>query len=130
MNIPQELKYSKNHEWVRVEGQKVIVGIDDYAQSQLGDVVFVELPEVGSVVACGDSFSVVESVKAVSDIYAPVSGEIIQVNEVLADTPECINEDPYGQGWIVVIQVKDTAELDHLMDSKVYQRMLEEGENS
>jgi glycine cleavage system H protein len=130
MNIPKELRYSKNHEWVRVEGEKVIVGIDDYAQSQLGDVVFVELPEVGSVVACGDSFSVVESVKAVSDIYAPVSGEIIEVNEVLADTPECINEDPYGQGWIVVIQVKDASEVDNLMDSKAYQTMLEEGDNS
>ena len=130
MNIPKELRYSKNHEWVRVEGEKVIVGIDDYAQSQLGDVVFVELPEVGSVFACGDSFSVVESVKAVSDIYAPVSGEIIEVNEVLADTPECINEDPYGQGWIVVIQVKDASEVDNLMDSKAYQTMLEEGDNS
>jgi glycine cleavage system H protein len=130
MNIPKELRYSKNHEWVRVEGEKVIVGIDDYAQSQLGDVVFVELPELGSVVACGDSFSVVESVKAVSDIYAPVSGEIIEVNEVLADTPECINEDPYGQGWIVVIQVKDASEVDNLMDSKAYQTMLEEGDNS
>jgi glycine cleavage system H protein len=130
MNIPKELRYSKNHEWVRVEGEKVIVGIDDYAQSQLGDVVFVELPELGSVVACGDSFSVVESVKAVSDIYAPVSGKIIEVNEVLADTPECINEDPYGQGWIVVIQVKDASEVDNLMDSKAYQTMLEEGDNS
>ncbi len=130
MNIPKELRYSKNHEWVRVEGEKVIVGIDDYAQSQLGDVVFVELPEIGSIVTCGDSFSVVESVKAVSDIYAPVSGEIIEVNEVLGDTPECINEDPYGQGWIVVIQLKDASEVNNLMDSTTYQTMLEEGENS
>ncbi|MDF2634871.1 MAG: Glycine cleavage system protein [Pelosinus sp.] len=130
MNIPKELRYSKNHEWVRVEGEKVIVGIDDYAQSQLGDVVFVELPEIGSIVTCGDSFSVVESVKAVSDIYAPVSGEIIEVNEVLGDTPECINEDPYGQGWIVVIQLKDASEVNNLMDSAAYQTMLEEGENS
>lgn len=130
MNIPKELKYSKDHEWVRIEGEKVIIGIDDYAQSQLGDVVFVELPEVGSVVACGDSFSVVESVKAVSDIYAPVSGKIIEVNEVLADTPECINEDPYGEGWIVVIELENASEVDNLMDSEAYQIMLEEGENS
>lgn len=130
MNIPKELRYSKNHEWVRVEGEKVIIGIDDYAQSQLGDVVFVELPEVGSVVTCGDSFSVVESVKAVSDIYAPVSGKIIEVNEVLADTPECINEDPYGEGWIAVIELEDASEVDNLMDSEAYQIMLEEGEHS
>lgn len=130
MHIPKELKYSKDHEWVRIEGEKVIIGIDDYAQSQLGDVVFVELPEVGSVVACGDSFSVVESVKAVSDIYAPVSGKIIEVNEVLADTPECINEDPYGEGWIVVIELENASEVDNLMDSEAYQIMLEEGENS
>lgn len=130
MNIPKELKYSKDHEWVRIEGEKVIIGIDDYAQSQLGDVVFVELPEVGSVVTCGDSFSVVESVKAVSDIYAPVSGKIIEVNEVLADTPECINEDPYGEGWIAVIELEDASEVENLMDSEAYQIMLEEGENS
>ncbi len=130
MNIPKELKYSKNHEWVRIAGEKVIIGIDDYAQSQLGDVVFVELPEVGSVVTCGDSFSVVESVKAVSDIYAPVSGKIIEVNEVLADTPECINEDPYGEGWIAVIELEDASEVDNLMDSEAYQIMLEEGEHS
>jgi glycine cleavage system H protein len=130
MNIPQELKYSQNHEWVRVDGDRIIVGIDDYAQSQLGDVVFVELPEVDAVVACGDSFSVVESVKAVSDIYAPVSGKIIEVNEMLVDTPECMNQDPYGQGWIAVIEFIDKAELDSLLDSEAYRKMLEEGENS
>lgn len=126
MNIPQELKYSKNHEWVRVEGDRIIVGIDDYAQSQLGDVVFVELPEVNAVVACGDSFSVVESVKAVSDIYAPVSGKIIEVNELLIDTPECMNQDPYGQGWIAVIELTDKSELTDLLDSEAYRKMLEE----
>ena len=126
MNIPQELKYSKNHEWVRVEGDRIIVGIDDYAQSQLGDVVFVELPEVNAVVACGDSFSVVESVKAVSDIYAPVSGKIIEVNELLIDTPECMNQDPYGQGWIAVIELTDQSELTDLLDSEAYRKMLEE----
>lgn len=130
MNIPKELKYSKDHEWVRVEGKRAIVGIDDYAQSQLGDVVFVELPEIGSDIACGEGFSVVESVKAVSDIYAPVSGKIIEVNERLADTPECINEDPYGQGWIAVIELTDTSELDKLLDSEAYERLLEEGEHS
>ena len=130
MNIPKELKYSKDHEWVRVEGNKAIVGIDDYAQSQLGDVVFVELPEIGADIICGDGFSVVESVKAVSDIYAPVSGKIIEVNEMLADTPECINEDPYGQGWIAVIELTDVSELDKLLDSEAYERLLEEGEHS
>jgi len=128
MNIPTELKYSQNHEWVKVDGNRVIVGIDDYAQSQLGDVVFVELPEVDSVVTCGDSFSVVESVKAVSDIYAPVSGKIVEVNEVLVDTPECMNQDPYGQGWIAVIEFTDKSELDNLLDSEGYRKMLAEGE--
>lgn len=130
MNIPKELKYSKDHEWVRVEGNKAVVGIDDYAQSQLGDVVFVELPQIGSDIACGDRFSVVESVKAVSDIYAPVSGTVIEANERLTDTPECINEDPYGQGWIAVIELKDVSEVDRLLDSKAYQILLEEGEQS
>jgi glycine cleavage system H protein len=130
MNIPAELKYSKNHEWVKVDGDRVVVGIDDYAQSQLGDVVFVELPEIDTVVTCGDSFSVVESVKAVSDIYAPVSGKIIEVNEMLADSPECMNQDPYGQGWIAVIEFTDKAELDNLLDSEAYERMLEEEDNS
>jgi glycine cleavage system H protein len=130
MNIPTELKYSQNHEWVRVEGNRVIVGIDDYAQSQLGDVVFVELPEVDAVVVCGDSFAVVESVKAVSDIYAPVSGKVIEVNEMLVDTPEYMNQDPYGQGWIAVIEFTDKAELDNLLDSDAYRKMLEEGDNS
>lgn len=130
MNIPKELKYSQNHEWVRVDGDRIIVGIDDYAQSQLGDVVFVELPEVDAIVTCGDSFSVVESVKAVSDIYAPVSGRIVEVNELLIDTPECMNQDPYGQGWIAVIELTDESEIDRLLDDEAYRKLLEEGRNT
>ncbi|GBG57763.1 glycine cleavage system H protein [Sporomusaceae bacterium FL31] len=127
MNIPQELKYSKDHEWVKVEGSKVTIGITDYAQSQLGDVVFVELPELGSEVAAGAGFSVVESVKAVSDIYAPVSGKVIEINEALADAPEIVNQSPYDEGWIVVLEISDPAELNELLDSGAYAQLLAEG---
>jgi len=127
MNIPQELKYSKDHEWVKVEGSKVTIGITDYAQSQLGDVVFVELPELGSEVAASAGFSVVESVKAVSDIYAPVSGKVIEINEALADTPEIVNQSPYDEGWIVVLEISDPAELSELLDSEAYAQLLAEG---
>lgn len=127
MNIPQELKYSKDHEWVKVEGSKVTIGITDYAQSQLGDVVFVELPELGAEVAAGAGFSVVESVKAVSDIYAPVSGKVIEINEALADTPEIVNQSPYDEGWIVVLEISDPAELNELLDSEAYAQLLAEG---
>ncbi|QJW47318.1 glycine cleavage system protein GcvH [bacterium BFN5] len=127
MNIPQELKYSKDHEWVRIEGNKVTIGITDYAQSQLGDVVFVELPELGAEVAAGAGFSVVESVKAVSDIYAPVSGKVVEINEVLADTPEIVNQSPYDEGWIVVLEIADPTELSELLDSEAYAQLLAEG---
>ena len=127
MNIPQELKYSKDHEWVRVEGNRVTVGITDYAQAQLGDVVFVELPEPGTEVAAGAGFSVVESVKAVSDIYAPVSGTVLEVNEALVDAPEIVNQSPYEEGWIVVLELADAAELDELLDSEAYEALLAEG---
>lgn len=127
MNIPQELKYSKDHEWVKVEGSRVTIGITDYAQSQLGDVVFVELPELGAEVAAGAGFSVVESVKAVSDIYAPVSGKVIEINEALADTPEIVNQSPYDEGWIVVLEIADPTELNELLDSEAYAQMLAEG---
>ena len=127
MKIPAELKYSKDHEWVKVEGNKAKIGITDYAQSQLGDVVFVEVPTVDTHVAVGAGFSVVESVKAVSDIYAPVSGVIVEVNEGLADTPEIINEDPYGEGWLVVVEIENEADLGELLSSEEYEKLIAEG---
>jgi len=127
MKTPAELKYSRDHEWVKIEGNRAKVGITDYAQSQLGDVVFVELPVVDTNVVAGAGFSVVESVKAVSDIYAPVGGVIIQVNEALGDTPEIINEDPYGEGWLVVIEIGDEADLGELLTSEEYEKLVAEG---
>ncbi|MDU2064156.1 MAG: glycine cleavage system protein GcvH [Sporomusaceae bacterium] len=127
MNIPAELKYSKDHEWVRVEGNMAYIGVTDFAQAQLGDVVFVELPEDGRELTAGDSFSVIESVKAVSDIYAPVSGKIVKVNMGLEDAPELINQDPYGEGWIVAVEISNSAELDALLDSKAYEELASEG---
>jgi glycine cleavage system H protein len=127
MKFPKELKYSREHEWVKVDGNRATVGITDFAQSQLGDVVFVEVPVVGAAVSLGKAFSVVESVKAVSDIYAPVSGTIVAVNDELADTPEAINSDPYGQGWIAVIELTNPADLNELLESNVYERLTAEG---
>lgn len=120
MEIKAELKYTKEHEWVKVEGETVVVGITDYAQTHLGDVVFVDLPEVGVAVKAGSGLMVVESVKAVSDVYAPVSGTIIRVNETLEDQPEALNEDPYGRGWLVVLQFTDASEIAQLLDSAAY----------
>lgn len=127
MNIPKELKYSNDHEWVRVEGDTAVVGITDYAQSQLGDAVFVELPTEGLEVSAKQGFAVIESVKAVSDIYAPVTGKVVKVNETLADAPEIINQDPYGEGWIAVIQLADKKELEELLDSAAYEKLTAEG---
>jgi glycine cleavage system H protein len=121
MNIPDELRYSTDHEWVRLEDGRVRVGITDYAQDALGDVVFVDLPQVGIAVVAGDSFSEVESTKSVSEIYAPVGGTIIEVNGDLADFPQRLNEDPYGEGWICIIEPSDVAELDDLLDGPAYQ---------
>lgn len=126
MNTPKELKYSKDHEWVRLEGNRAVVGITDFAQSQLGDVVFVEVPEIGAKVAAGEGFSVVESVKAVSDIYAPLSGTVVEVNEALADAPEVVNQDPYGEGWVAVIEITDRSEVDNLLDSAEYEKFVAE----
>lgn len=121
-NIPAELKYVASHEWIRDEGDgTVTVGITDFAQAQLGDVVFVELPEVGTVVAKEDAIAVVESVKAASDIYAPVSGEIIEVNEALVDEPEKANEEPYGDAWFFKVKLTDQAELDDLLTADQYE---------
>ncbi|MGB0112441.1 MAG: glycine cleavage system protein GcvH [Ilumatobacteraceae bacterium] len=125
MNIPPELRYSTDHEWVRVEGTTVTIGITEFAQDALGDVVFVELPEPGLAVATGESFSEVESTKSVSDIYAPVSGSISQVNDALDGQPELLNSDPYGEGWICRIDVSDPSELDGLMDADAYRTLTE-----
>jgi glycine cleavage system H protein len=121
MNIPTDLQYTKNDEWVRVEGKTGIVGITDYAQEQLSDIVFVEvIASVGDQVKQGDSCATVESVKAAADVYMPISGKIIAVNEALSDTPETINSDPYGSAWMVKVEVSDPTELDGLLDSAGY----------
>ncbi len=127
MNILQELKYSKDHEWVKIEGNRATVGITDFAQSQLGDVVFVEVPSVNAAVKSGAGFSVVESVKAVSDIYAPLSGTVVEVNEELTDAPETVNSDPYGAGWIAVIEISDASEVAQLMDADAYAAFIQAG---
>ncbi len=125
MKFDDSVKYQESHEWARVDGDVVVVGISDYAQDELGDVVFVELPEAGATMKKGDAFGVVESVKAASDIYMPVAGNIVEVNEVLKDTPEKINEDPFGDGWIVKIKASDLSELDGLMDAAAYKTFTE-----
>ncbi|WP_022955089.1 glycine cleavage system protein GcvH [Perlucidibaca piscinae] len=117
---PAELKYAASHEWARLEGDVVTVGITDHAQDALGDLVYVELPDVGKQVKAGDEAGVVESVKAASDIYAPVSGEIIEVNEALVDAPEIVNSEPYSGGWLYRIRISDAAELDRLLDADTY----------
>ncbi len=125
MNIPSDLRYSTDHEWVRVDGDTVTIGITEYAQDALGDVVFVELPEAGATVAAGTTFSEVESTKSVSDIYAPVTGAISAVNDTLEAAPELLNSDPYGEGWICRIQMADPSELDGLMDADAYRALTE-----
>ena len=124
MNVPGELRYSKDHEWARIEEGKVRVGITDYAQDALGDVVFVELPTVGDQVSHGGSFGEVESTKSVSELYAPVSGTIVEVNGDLADAPERLNDDPYGEGWICVIEPDDVAQLATLLDAEGYRGLI------
>lgn len=121
MNFPKELKYSKEHEWIKTEGKRATIGITDFAQSQLGDVVFVDLPAVGKTVKAGEAFAVVESVKAVSDIYAPVSGTVVAVNEKLNDAPEAVNLSPYEDAWIAVIEMSNPGELEGLLDSGAYE---------
>lgn len=125
MQYPDDLKYAENHEWARVEGDTVRMGISDYAQDALGDVVYVEPPQVGSTVSQGDAFAEVESTKSVSDVYAPVSGTVVAVNEALEDTPELVNTDPYGDGWFAVIEATDLSELDALKDATTYEEGLE-----
>jgi len=125
MNVPEGLRYSSDHEWVAVDGNVARIGITDYAQDALGDVVYVDLPASGSSIAAAESFGEVESTKSVSELYAPVSGEIASVNDQLVDAPEKLNEDPYGEGWIVAITMSDLAELDGLLDAAAYRALIE-----
>ena len=125
MQIPDDLRYSTDHEWIRVDGGKVTIGITDYAQDALGDVVFVDLPEVGAAVEASASISEVESTKSVSDIYAPVSGTIAEGNADLGDAPERLNEDPYGEGWICVIELTDPSQVDKLLTAADYRELVE-----
>jgi glycine cleavage system H protein len=122
--VPAELKYTREHEWAKVEGDRARIGITDFAQEQLGDVVFVELPKVGARVTAMQSFGVVESVKAVSDLFAPLSGEVVEVNAELAKKPETVNADPYGQGWMIVVKYADARELDTLMSASEYEKLI------
>jgi glycine cleavage system H protein len=125
MKIPDDLRYSSDHEWARLEGGRVRVGITDYAQDALGDVVFVQVPEVGAVVAAGDSISEVESTKSVSDIYAPVAGTVVEVNVDLSDAPQRLNEDPYGDGWIFVVEPSDPGQVDALLGASEYRSLVD-----
>lgn len=128
MNIPKELKYTKEHEWVALEGRTAKVGITDYAQSQLGDIVYVELPEVGSNVTYMEPFGSIEAVKAVSDLFAPVTGVVKEVNAVLNDSPELINSSPYGDGWMIVVEAAESDALDQLMSADDYEKLIESEE--
>lgn len=124
LNLPDNLRYSKNHEWAKVEGNKVKIGIDDYAQDQLGDIVFVELPEVGATFSKGDEFGTVESVKAVSELFMPIGGEILAINTALEETPEHVNNRPYEDGWMIEIKPSNVAEMDVLLDKEAYIKLL------
>ena len=127
MEYPEELKYTNEHEWAAAEpGDRVRVGITDFAQDALGDVVYVEIPEEGTEVRAGEPFGEVESTKSVSDIYSPVSGTVVERNATLSDSPELVNQEPYGQGWLVVIQMNDASELDALMDASAYRKTIDE----
>jgi glycine cleavage system H protein len=128
MDIPEDLRYTREHEWARMKGDRIVVGITDFAQDQLGDVVYVELPDVGDPVKKGEAFGVVESTKAVSELFAPVSGKVVEVNDPLSDAPETINEDAYEEGWMIAIQPSDPKELESLMDAKAYRSFVEEQE--
>lgn len=124
LNLPDDLRYATDHEWTKLEGGKVKIGIDDYAQDQLGDIVFVELPEVGATLSKGEEFGTVESVKAVSELFMPIGGEIMAINAALEDTPEHVNNSPYNEGWMIEVKPSDVAELDALMDRDAYIKTL------
>ena len=124
MNFPIDIRYTSEHEWIRVEGDEAFVGITDYAQSELGEIVFVDVPTLGETVGQGEVFGSIEAVKTVSDLNMPVTGEVLEINGALDTQPELVNNDPYGEGWIIRIAVKDAAELDNLMDAAAYQAIL------
>jgi len=124
MQVPQHLRYSNDHEWVSVDGTTARIGITDYAQDALGDVVYVQVPSVGGAVGSGDSFGEVESTKSVSDVYAPVSGTVVSVNEALGDHPELLNQDPYGAGWLCEIEMTDPSQVESLLDAAAYQALI------
>jgi glycine cleavage system H protein len=126
MNLPEELRYSKEHEWVRVEGTRAVVGITDYAQDALGDVVYVQLPDAGLQVIANASIAEIESTKSVSEVYAPVTGTVVEVNGTLEEQPEQVNSDPYGAGWIFVVELAEPAEVDTLLDAAAYRAFLDE----
>ena len=125
VQIPAELKYTNDHEWVMEEGDMLVIGISDYAQDSLGEIVYIELPSEGDEITKGDPFGAVESTKAVSDLYAPISGDVMEVNEALLDAPETINEDPYGEGWMIKVKPYDPGELEDLMESDSYAEHVE-----
>ena len=124
MDLPQNLKYTKEHEWVKIDGDLLIVGITDHAQSELGDIIFIEFPDLSQMISKDDSFGTIEAVKTVADLFAPVSGKIIEINQDLEDNPELVNSDPYGEGWIVKITDFDKSQLDTLLDSNNYEEII------
>lgn len=124
MSIPKELRYSEDHEWIKVDGNKVRIGITAFAQSELGDIVFMELPEVGDEITLGESFGSVESVKTVSELNAPLSGKIVEINEELGDEPQFVNESPYEKGWMIVIELSDESQIDNLLSAEKYEAMI------
>ncbi len=130
MNVPEDLKYTREHEWVLVEGKQATVGITDYAQSELGDIVYVEFPSIGDRVRAGEPAGTIEAVKTVADLFAPVGGEIVEVNEMLTDEPERVNKDPYGEGWMMKLVLEDAADLEDLLDAAGYKRLLEDSHGS
>ncbi len=125
--VPGDLRYTKDHEWIRVEGDEALVGITEYAADQLGDIVFVELPDVGRALDAHATFGVVESVKAVSDLYAPIGGEVVATNDALSGRPELVNDDPYGEGWMLRVRLADAAQAEGLLDAAAYEQLIAEG---
>ncbi len=124
-NIPKDMKYSEEHEWVQVNGDTVTIGVTDFAQEELGDIVFLELPDTGEEFKQGDAFGSIEAVKTVADLYAPISGTVVEVNETLEDAPETVNDSPYGDGWLMKLKLSDPGELDALMDAEAYAQHIE-----
>lgn len=124
MNIPDNLKYTENHEWALIEGDTATIGITEYAQSELGDVVFIELPAVGTHVSKGDAIGTIEAVKTVADVYTPVSGEVVEINEAIKDASELVNKDPYGAGWIAKVKISDVSEINNLLTPEDYKKLI------